>query len=190
MSTNNATQQTVSHGAAGRAGSEINVVRRGPVNGNVSEQDCCGGVEMRRQNVLVLVICTTALGLAAVGIVGVTRYPKTPRRTEPVVVSLEPPGVMVQGRRCVFLEERYANGRLAWRTSVLRTGGSSYSMGGPEAELYDRHGSFTAYYENGRMREHGAYFKGKKHGRWRYWAADGELQKEEVYQMGVPRKAR
>ena len=30
-----ATEQSVAHGAAGRADSEVDVVRRGPVNGNV-----------------------------------------------------------------------------------------------------------------------------------------------------------
>ena len=145
---------------------------------------------MRRQNALVLVICTTALGLLAAGIIDVTHDPKAP--PEPVyVVHVEPPGLLVQGRLCVLLEHRYANGRFAWRTSVLHGGGgSSYSMGGPEAESYVRHGTFTAYYENGKIRKRGLYFEGKKRGRWRYWAADGELLREEVHRVDVPRTSR
>ncbi len=38
---NRAAEQTVAHGAAGRAVSEISVVRRGPVNGDV--QPTAGG---------------------------------------------------------------------------------------------------------------------------------------------------
>jgi antitoxin component YwqK of YwqJK toxin-antitoxin module len=48
-----------------------------------------------------------------------------------------------------------------------------------------RHGAYTAWWENGKLREQGRYYRGVRVGLYRWYGETGMLLKEEDYGPGV-----
>jgi hypothetical protein len=73
-----------------------------------------------------------------------------------------------------LLRTYHENGRLFQEGQQART----------ESGLWERHGSWTQWHDNGEVEELGAYQHGEEHDLWRWWHANGERWCEGEWNAG------
>jgi len=72
-------------------------------------------------------------------------------------------------------EDRYEDGKIRLERGMMRLATGEFVQ----------HGPWTLYHESGEKAGDGRYLKGRKTGKWKWWASDGRRDEEVQYEKGV-----